>query len=55
VLEEMSEDIMIIDYQLVNYGAVNVLTGKFILIALFNNLCHLSEVSRDSWRIVVDD
>jgi hypothetical protein len=55
VLEEMSEDIMIINYQLVYNGPMDVLTRKFVLITLFDYLGHFGEVTRDCWSIVVDD
>jgi hypothetical protein len=55
VLEKVTEHVVVIYYKLVYYRSVDVLTWELVLVALFYHLCHLCEVPRDSWSVVVDD
>lgn len=50
----MFEERRIIYYQLVNNRPVNILTGELVLVALFYDLGHFCEVSRDCFGILVD-
>ena len=53
MIKEVFEETWIIDYELVQYGSVNVLTWEFILVSFFYYLRHLCEVSRDIWSILL--
>ena len=51
----MSEEILIVDYKLVDYCSVDILGWKLVLIPFFYYLSHFCEMTRYCRGVVIDD